>query len=94
MTTCKVRLCGLKPCDINYSTNEKQSDIQLERPRSTSLNISPTPTHHTDKITSPQTDYLNLHIKPLTTPTNSVRKIDCYAKISVSNYIFIAFTIQ
>lgn len=76
---CKVRLCGLKPCDINFNTNEKKSDTSLERPRSSSFNTNSTPSpplhHQREKTLSPQTDYLNLHIKPLATPTNSVRKI-------------------
>jgi hypothetical protein len=50
MTVCKVLLYGLKPCDINSSTNEKISETS----------------------TAGDMDFLNLDIKPLTTPTSSV----------------------
>ncbi len=50
MTVCRVLLYGLKPCDINSSTNDKI----------------------TETSTGNDADFLNLDIKPLTTPTSSV----------------------
>jgi hypothetical protein len=50
MTVCKVLLYGLKPCDINSSTNDKISETSA----------------------TGDMDFLNLDIKPLTTPTSSV----------------------
>jgi hypothetical protein len=77
MTLCKVLLYGLKPSDINYSTNDKISEISLERqcqhPLFTTSSI-----HHVENTSSSESDYLNLHIKPLATPANSVR----------NNYLF------
>jgi hypothetical protein len=76
MTLCKVLLFGLKPCDINYNSNDKISDIPLERRRQLSLFSTPlanSSIHHVESPSSPETDYLNLHIKPLATPTNPVR---------------------
>jgi len=72
MTVCKVLLYGLKPSDISYSSNDKISTIPLERQRQYSFNTTSS-IHHVENITSPETDYLNLQIKPLTTATNSVR---------------------
>jgi hypothetical protein len=72
MTLCKVRLYGLKPSDINYSSNDKISEIPLERSRQHSL-FTPSLVHQVENTSSSENDYLNLHIKPLATPTNSVR---------------------
>jgi hypothetical protein len=73
MTLCKVLLSGLKPSDINYSTNDKISEIPLQRQRQYSFNTTPS-IHHVENKISPETDYLNLNIKPLAaTPTSSVR---------------------
>jgi hypothetical protein len=74
MSQCKVHLYGLKPSDINYSTssNDKISEIPFQRQRQNSLNIVSS-IHHVERTALPETDYLNLHIKPLATPTNSVR---------------------
>jgi hypothetical protein len=72
MTLCKVLLSGLKPSDINYCSNDKISEIPLERQRHYSFNTTST-IHHVGNTASAETDYLNLHIKPLAIPTNSVR---------------------
>jgi len=72
MTLCKVLLSGLKPSDINYSSNDKISEIPLEFQRHYSFNTT-SAMHPVEKKESPETDYLNLHIKPLATPTSSVR---------------------
>lgn len=72
---CKVRLCGLKPCDVNYKTSNNTSEMSLQQSRDSSLNTTSTSLDHGEKIaTVPETDYLNLHIKPLAVPMNSVRK--------------------
>ena len=71
MPTCKVVLYGLKPSEITYSTNENASDISSQRQRSFSTTTS---NHQAESRVSPETDYLNLHIKPLATPRTSVRK--------------------
>ncbi len=55
-------LFGLKPCDISSSTNDKISETSIQRQHS----LIPT-------TSSPDTDYLSLDIKPLLTPTSSVR---------------------
>jgi len=72
MTLCKVLLYGLKPCDINCSSNDKISEIPLERQRQHSL-LTTSSTHHVGTNSSSQLDYLNLHIKPIATPMNTVR---------------------
>ncbi|CAF1373286.1 unnamed protein product [Rotaria magnacalcarata] len=77
MTLCKVLLYGLKPSDINYSSNDKICEIPCERqeqqqeqqqqqPLSTASSI-----HRVESSSMPEADYLNLHIKPLATPTSS-----------------------
>ncbi len=68
MTVCKVLLFGLKPCDISSSTNEKIADTTVQRQHS----LIPTQAKE-NSPSSPQTDYLHLDIKPLVTPTSSVR---------------------
>jgi len=70
MTLCKVLLYGLKPSDINYSSNDKISEIPLQRQRQYSLNTASS-IHRVERIATPETDYLNLHIKPLATPSSS-----------------------
>ena len=83
MTVCKVLLFGLKPCDISSSTNDKISETLLPRHHSliptTSAKLQP----------SSDTDYLNLDIKPLITPTNSVRQDNLIDYIS--NIFILAF---
>jgi hypothetical protein len=73
MTLCKVLLNGLKPSDINYSTNDKISEIPLERQRHNSL-YTTSSIHHVENTSAPETDFLNLHIKPMATSTSSVRE--------------------
>ncbi|CAF0914885.1 unnamed protein product [Rotaria sp. Silwood1] len=71
MTLCRVLLYGLKPSDINYSTNDKIFEIPFESQQQ-SHSLSTTPSiHRIESPSTPETDYLNLHIKPLATPTNS-----------------------
>jgi hypothetical protein len=67
MTLCKVFLYGLKPCDLSSSTNDNISDTSVEQQHSIQLTSTKTKD-------SPETDYLNLDIKPLITPTSSVRR--------------------
>ncbi|CAF3904730.1 unnamed protein product [Rotaria sp. Silwood2] len=72
MTLCKVLLYGLKPSDINYSSNDKLFEIPFERQQQPPNSLSTTLSiHRTESTSTPETDYLNLHIKPLSTPTNS-----------------------
>ena len=73
MTLCKVLLFGLKPCDISSSTNDKISEISNQRQHSLIPTISPKFTQ--ENSSSSNTDYLNLDIKPLATPTSSVGKL-------------------
>ncbi|CAF0957477.1 unnamed protein product [Adineta steineri] len=69
MTVCKVLLYGLKPCDISSHTNDKISDISHQRQHSI---ISTTPPKlQSEKSLSPDTDYLNIDIKPVLAPTNA-----------------------
>jgi hypothetical protein len=63
MTVCKVLLYGLKPCDISSNTNDKISDIPSQR-LSTALTK--------EKSSTEDADFLNVDIKPSTTPTSSV----------------------
>ncbi len=72
MTRCKVLLSGLKQCDISYNTNDRIPEIPIQRPRQYSFNTT-TSNHHVENKILPETDYLNLNIKPLATPTSSVR---------------------
>ena len=81
MTVCKVLLFGLKPCDINSSTNDKISETALPRQHS----LIPTTSAKLQ-----ETDYLNLDIKPLITPTGSVRQ-DNFDKFFFSNIFILAF---
>jgi hypothetical protein len=67
-----VLLSGLKPCDITFSTNDRVSEIPLQRQRQYSFNTTPL-IHQVESKISPETDYLNLNIKPLATPMSSVR---------------------
>ena len=64
MTLCKVLLSGLKPSDVNCSSNNIISEIPLEHQQDQSM-------FATSLL---ETDYLNLHIKPMARSTNSVRK--------------------
>lgn len=75
MTLCKVLLYGLKPSDINYSSNDKISDMSLERQQQHPL-FTTSSNHQVENISSSENDYLNLHIKPLASPANSVK--NCY----------------
>jgi hypothetical protein len=73
MTVCKVLLFGLKPCDLSSSTNDNIAETSNQRQPSL------IPTTSSSKLTkenssSPDKDYLDLDIKPLLTPTSSVRK--------------------
>ncbi|CAF4112622.1 unnamed protein product [Rotaria socialis] len=76
MTLCKVLLYGLKPSDINYSSNDKICEIpcgrqqQQQEQQQQSVSITSS-IHRVENSSLPETDYLNLYIKPLTTPTSS-----------------------
>ena len=75
MTVCKVLLYGLKPSDINYRSNNKVSEVPFEcqqQQRQHSL-FTTSSMNRVESTSSPEADHLNLHIKPLTTSTNSVR---------------------
>lgn len=76
MPVCKVILHGLKPSEISYMTNENQSEMSLQRQRqdSSSTRTTTTSNHQAESRISPETDYLNLHIKPMATAKNSVRR--------------------
>ena len=76
MPVCKVILHGLKPSEISYSINENQSEMSSQRQRQDSLNtrITTTSNHQAESRISPETDYLNLHIKPMATSKSSVRR--------------------
>lgn len=76
MSVCKVLLFGLKPCDISSCTNNKlieSSSQQLCAQNSTATQIQ------LDNIkvnsSTSDTDGLNIVIKPLVTPSSSVREI-------------------
>ncbi|CAF1042185.1 unnamed protein product [Adineta steineri] len=70
MTLCKVLLYGLKPSDLNYSTNSKVAETPLERQQEYSL-LTTSSVHDMPNKSSSETDYLNLHIKPIAIPINS-----------------------
>ena len=72
MTLCKVILCGLKPSDVNYSTNDRAVELPLQRQRQHSFNTTTSINRVEGKVSS-ENDYLNVHIKPMPTQTNSVR---------------------
>lgn len=72
MTLCKVLLYGLKPSDINYSTNDKIFERPVQHQRQNSFDTT-TSIHDVESKIAPETDYLNLHIKPLATPPSTVR---------------------
>lgn len=91
MTLCKVLLSGLKPSDIHYSSNDKISEIPFGHQRHNSFNTT-SAIHHAEKTAIPETDYLNLHIKPLTTSTSSVSEIIIYflmeTKQRINEFLF------
>ncbi|UJR30551.1 hypothetical protein I4U23_018081 [Adineta vaga] len=64
MTQCKVRLCGLKPNDINYNTNSKITEIPAEYQQEHLLS-TPSSIDEVNGASLFETDYLNLHIKPI-----------------------------
>ena len=59
MTLCRVRLYGLKPCDIIGSTKDDEQE-QVPTTKKT--------TNSKDEL-----DFLHVDLKPLVTPTSSVR---------------------
>lgn len=69
MTVCKVFLFGLKSCEISCSTNDKISETSVQRQNS----LIPATTSNKSASCSPEADYLNIDIKPVLTPTSSVR---------------------
>ncbi|CAF4001591.1 unnamed protein product [Rotaria sordida] len=73
MTLCKVLLYGLKPSDINYSSNDKIFEIPFERQQQQQQHLLSTKSsiQRIESTSTSETDYLNLHIKPLATSTNS-----------------------
>lgn len=77
MPVSKVVLHGLKPSEISYITNDKPSEMSSQCHQQDSLSTrttTPSSNHQAECRISPETDYLNLHIKPMAIAKNSVRR--------------------
>lgn len=92
MTLCKVILYGLKPSDISYSSNDKITEVPFNNhhQQQEHLFTSDLSTHREEGTPSPETNYLNLQIKPLATPTYSVRNnyLILYSEKIINDLLF------